>query len=197
MEKSEFKKKWENYWYHYKARTWVIVFVIALLGYTVFEVISTSKSDITLTYIGKFADYAGIESEIEESFKNDIEDIDKDGKIKAYVTEILATSEHFEGDMMFWQRIDVSLLNGESYIYLVDQTVYDYLKERNSLGKLVINGEEKDYIDVTENKYFKKYIFDDEKLFLCVRKEFSQTPSDKVILNENNSKKIIEIICKN
>ncbi len=197
MDKAEFKRKWENYWYHYKSRTWVIIIAIALLGYTVFEVVSTNKSDITLTYIGKYADYAGIEREIETSFKDYIEDVDGDGKIKAYVTEILATSEHFQGDMMFWQRIDVSLVNGESYIYLVDEAVYNYLKERNSLTKINVNGEEKDYIDVTENKYFKKYIYNNEKLFLCVRKNFSDKPAEKVILNENISKKIIEIICKN
>ena len=80
MTKKEFKLKWENYWYHYKWHTWVAIFVIVLIFYTVFEFTQTAKKDVTITYMGSYADYEGIALSIEENFHDVIEDVDKDGK---------------------------------------------------------------------------------------------------------------------
>jgi len=197
MTKEEFKKKWENYWYHYKSRTWVIIFVIAALCYTVFEFVSTKVDDIVITYIGKYANYAGIAEEIETNFGDVLEDVSGNKTIKVSAANILATSNAFEGDMVFWQRIDINFLNGQSYLYFVDEPIYKYLSGRNLLGKIKTAEGEVDFIDVTENEYFSKYVYNNEKLYLCVRGEFAETPDKKIVMLEENSKKVLKKILEN
>lgn len=194
MTKKEFKKKWENYWYHYKTRTWVIIFVIIALCYTVYEYAATDTNDMTITYIGKFVDYKAIAAQMEADYKNILEDADGNGIIEIGTADILASSEHFEGDMLFWQRIDINVLNGRSYIYLVDEPVYEYLVPRRLLGKIQTPEGMVDYIDVTENEYFSEYISGEDRLYLCVRGEFEEVPDKEIVTMDSNSKKVLEKI---
>lgn len=194
MNNNDFKKKWENYWYHYKARTWVIVFVVLALLYTVFEYTTTDRNDLNITYIGKYADYKGIAKELEKNYNALIEDVDKNGELTVGAYSLLVTSEHVEGDAAFWQRVDINFLNGESYLYFVDKSVYEHLKKRNSIGKIKTSEGNTLFLDVSDNEYFKPYIKNGEPLYLCVRNSSLSEKDGKVYKMEQNSRKILEKI---
>lgn len=197
MTKEEFKKKWENYWYHHKFGTWVAIFLVACVIYTVVEISTRTPKDMVITYMGTYADYIGIAEEIQKNFNDDIKDINSDGKKHIAVTEILTANNHFEGDMAFWQRADISFINGESYLYFVDEGIYHILKNRNCLGKIETKEGKVEFVDVTENELFNKYLYGDTKLYLCVRKNVGTNAKKEIKLMEENSRKVLEKILEN
>lgn len=197
MTKEEFKKKWENYWYHHKFGTWVAIFVAACIIYTAVEVATRTEKDMVITYMGTYADYVGIAEKIEKNFYDDIKDINKDGIKHVAVTEVLTANHHFEGDMAFWQKADINFLNAESYLYFVDEDIYSVLKNRNCLGKIETKEGKVQFIDVTENELFKDHIYQDTKLYLCVRKNVGTNADEKIKLMEENSRKVLEKILEN
>lgn len=198
MTKEEFREKWDNYWYHYKARTWICIFAIFLIVYTIFDFSTRQVSDFDITYIGDYMDYEGLATEITENYAELIGDINGDGKFKAEVNAVYTTEGlEPEKDMNFWQRIDVDLLNGESYIYLVDEDIFPKLQERGAVGVIKTKDGYTTHIDISENEKLKKFLPKDKKVFLCVREKLQGNTDEKIKATEEKSLLLIEKILEN
>lgn len=197
MTSKEFKKKWENYWYHHKFGTWVGIIIVFALIMTGVEISRNIKCDTTVTYLGMYADYAVLSDELEEHFSDVIEDVDKNGDINVNSRNITPTSQPLEGDLVFWQQIDLDFVGGDSYLYFVDETVYNQLKDRGLLGEIQTSDGPSYYIDITENECFKDLIYSDERLYLCVRKGFENEENESVLKTKEIGEKILEKILEN
>ena len=195
MTKEEFNEKWDNYWYHYKWHTLGTIFIVFCLVFTIFEYFGRKPSDFDITYIGDYMNYEGLAADITENYSELIGDINGDGVFKAEINAIY-TNENIAHDsnLEFWQRIDMDLINGESYIYLVDEHLLKSFMERGANGVIKTKDGYVPYIDVTENPYLKKYLPGDKKVFLCVRKYFEYDAGEKIKKVEEKSLEFLEKI---
>lgn len=195
MTKNEFNEKWENYWYHYKWHTLAGIFVAICLIFTISDFATRDKIDLDLTYIGDYMDYEGLSTALATEYDDVITDFNNDGKIKVEVNAIYPTGNIAqESDLNFWQRIDIDLINGESYIYLVDEHLLESFVERGANGVIKTKDGYLPYIDISENEFFKPYLSKDKKVYLCVRKYFSQQTDEKIKTVEEASLRLIEKI---
>ena len=140
-------------------------------------------------------DYEGLSEAISTEYKDLIGDKNNDGKIKVEVNAIY-TSENIshDSDLNFWQRIDIDLVNGESFIYLIDEHLLSSFVERGSNGVIKTKDGYLPYIDITENEFFKPYLPKDKKVYLCVRQYFAQNNDKKIKDVEEKSLLLIEKI---
>ena len=198
MTREERREKWENYWYHYKWHTILAIFVTVCALYTVFDYTTRQSSDFDLTYIGDYMNYEGLSEALVANYPDIITDANGDGKIKVEVNAIY-TSENiaYDSDLNFWQRIDIDLVNGESYIYLVDEHLLDAFIKRGANGVIKTADGYVNHIDVSENKFLKEFLPKDRKVFMCVRKYFADGADEKTNLLEERSLKLIEKILEN
>ena len=189
------REKWENYWYHYKWHTLIGLFVVFCLVYTVFEFSATKSTDFRMTYIGDYMDTEGLEIAIEKDLKDVVGDFNKDGKTMADVVPIFTGKNiDYTSDLEFWQRFDMDIVNGESYIYLVDEQLLETFLARGVNGVIKTKDGYASYIEITDNEFFKPYLAKDKRVYLCVRKHFDHDVSDKVKFIEEKSLELIEKI---
>ena len=197
MTKEEFKEKWENYWYHHKFGTWVGIIVFVFLAFTAFEYFTKKEPDMIITYLGTYGDSQKIAEEIENSFSNVIDDINNDGEKCVSADKIITNPQNFQGDLAFWQSVNINISTGESYLYFVDERIYEMLKVKEVTDLINTKDGAVEFVDVTESKYFKKCRGEDHKLYLVVRKDYGANITKKAKLMENNSKKVLEKILEN
>lgn len=189
-----FSKKWENIWYHYKWRILAGIFALFCVIYTVAEFSGRNKNDVSVTYLGTNVDEIKLEEKLSEYFSDIVEDINKDDK-KVFDAVSILYSSKLEGDMAFWQRVDLDLASGKSYFYLVDESVFNMLKERGSIIPFNIKEDERTYfVDVTESKYFEGCFNGNEKVFLTVSRAFSELKGKELLIVDNGRKIFEKII---
>lgn len=128
-----FKKKWENYWYHYKILTFAVVVAIAIVSWFVHDMVTTEKYDLNLMVLaaGPYGeDYASLQ----QTLTPYMEDYDEDGNTDIYIENIELDREKMDEQdpqivMAMTTKYTVALSSGENFMYLVDQQYYDFLKE--------------------------------------------------------------------
>lgn len=194
MKIGSFREKWENYWYHYKWQTWLGIFLVFLVVFTIGDIKSKNVSDFYITYIGDYMDYEGLSAKISENYSEIIGDENNDGKITGTVKNIYTNPKvPYDRDLDFWNRIDIDIVNGESYIYLIDDYILDAFLKRGVNGVIKTNDGYSSYIDISEHEFFKEYLPKDRKVYLLVRKQFEK-PDEKVKKAEDKSIIILEEI---
>ncbi|MBE7029327.1 MAG: hypothetical protein IKZ35_03430 [Clostridia bacterium] len=195
MTSNERREKWENYWYHYKWHTWLGIFAVFCVVFTIFEFTTHKKIDFNITYIGDYMNGEGLAKMLETEYSDVIGDINNDGLIRVEVNNIY-TRENVEakGDLQFWQRVDMDLVNAESYIYLVDEHILEQFISRGANGVIKTDKGYKPYIDVTENEILKPYLPKDKRVYLCVRKYFENNNDEMIKRVEEKSLELIEKI---
>lgn len=198
MTKENFNEKWENYWYHYKWHTIGLIFVLICLAYTVFDFATRQSSDFDLTYIGDYMNYEGLSEALCQRYPDIIGDVNGDGKIKAEVNAIYTNKNiAHDSDLNFWQRIDIDLVNGDSYIYLVDEHLSESFMKRGANGVIKTKDGFVPYVDVSENKFLKEFLPKDKKVYMFVRKYFQDGTDERTRSLEERSLKLIEKILEN
>ncbi len=74
----DFKKKWENYWYYNKGKTIIALFLLIIVGVTIFETVTSEKYDMKVyVYISEEVSDASI-----RAFENTLEDYYEQGEKK-------------------------------------------------------------------------------------------------------------------
>lgn len=195
MNKNEFNEKWENYWYHYKWHTLIGIFVLICAIVTVNDFATRRNTDFDLTYIGDYMEYEGLAAAIAKDYEDIIGDFNGDGEVKVEVNPIY-TSENIahDSDLNFWQRIEIDIVNGESYIYLVDEHLLKSFIAKGFNGVIKTKDGYLPYIDVSENEFLKPYLPKDKKVYMCVRKYFQQQTDEKTKNVEEKSLELMEKI---
>lgn len=195
MTKEAFNEKWENYWYHYKWHTLIGIFVAICLIFTVSDYASRNSIDFKMTYIGDYMDYEGLAAAIEENYRDVITDKNDDGKLKVAINNIYtAENVAHDSDLNMWQRVDIDIVNGQSYIYLVDEHILETFVGRGANGVIKTKEGYKPYIDVSENEFLKPYLPKDKKVYLLVRQKFQGKIDKDIEKTEAESNLLIEKI---
>lgn len=85
--KMPFKKKLENFWYHYKIQVIVAVVAVVFGGYMIYDVITKPEPDITIISVvdNGLVDRLG---SVEDYFEKYGEDINGDGKVYVQVVNV-------------------------------------------------------------------------------------------------------------
>ncbi len=157
-DKSKFLQWLDNYWYHYKIHTLIVLFIVFLLIVCTFQMCSTnSNADLTVLYSGRYLmtsdqqegvrgvlnavmpeDFDGADGKYteivtyhvmsEQQLKDMAAETDADGNPKYYVDRIYYTKEY--------QNYNNMLMTGEFSICLLDPWLYDSLAEAGRLKRL-------------------------------------------------------------
>jgi len=141
------KRKFDNFWYHYKFAVLIGVAVLAFVIFCVVQCASRVKGDVTIAYIGG----QSFDSEMYEDLQRALnemlgEDYNGDGKIHAeftqfiYMTEIQLENERAKGNPVDIQgiitaqtQIELEFAAGNIVIYFIDRDVYRQYARRGGL----------------------------------------------------------------
>ena len=201
-------KKWlENYWYHYKWTTIVVLFFVVVLGIGIYQMASKSDYDTQIVYAGPVLlmseeQIEGVNSAFEAILPED-RDGDGDKAIILHDFTILSDEqyaqklEEADGSLAFdpstrtnyIQNIMTLYSTGESSISLLDPYVYNIFFRQDAYVPLEeILGEKPEYAlddysvrlsDTPFGQYFDSLDVLPEDTVLCFRKASELSTSDK------------------
>lgn len=180
-----FKQKWDNYWYHYKLVTWLVVFVVFVAGWFVKDIFFGPKYDLVVNIASKYT-FSAINEEMGKDAAAYAEDYDGNGTRAVQVNEMQVnydgTGETNQTTMVGEQKILAILNAGEDLVFILDSQTYDQLIQSND-GETIFTDLSALYPDMSDvvqgDKVFiqqtelgKKWRMDtvDSELYLCVRK---------------------------
>lgn len=128
-----FKKKWENYWYHYRVLTFVLVIGTAIVAWFIHDMVTTEKYDLNLMIICA-GPYEEEYTSLQETLTPYMKDYDEDGNVDIYIENIQLNREQIDQQdpqivMAMTTKYTVSFTSGSNFIYLLDQQYYDFLIE--------------------------------------------------------------------
>jgi len=138
------KRKFDNFWYHYKIVMILGIIILAFLIFCVAQCALRVKSDADIAYIGTHEinseDFDDLQSALSEILG---EDFNGDGKIKVDFTQfVYMTSAQLDSARAGGQPIDVQslvtvqtqidlmLTEGNIILYFIDPAVYKELSQR-------------------------------------------------------------------
>ena len=132
-----FKEKWENYWYHYKFRTIVGIFVAVAAILLIKDIFFKPKYDIELTYVVRgysdIGDYSkNIKSDytkLEELILEYVEDYNGDGKktVNIELMEIPPEDQIKNRDLnyAYLTKFEFQLFLGEQSLYIISPEIIE------------------------------------------------------------------------
>jgi len=151
-------KKIQNFWYHHKLATIIVVLAIIFLIVATIQMTTKDNPDINILYAGPFwlssAEIRGIENAFIQTMS---EDYNGDGKNLVVIKDIILLSDkqiderienaRAEGiDDLYINRnenlklrnsLTTEIMGGESIICLLDPAWYDYVNAENGFMPLV------------------------------------------------------------
>lgn len=133
-----FAKKWENYWYHYKFTTIVVIIIIGLVSWFIHDLVTNTKYDLDiglLSYETYWNDY----TELAKNWTPYLDDNTGDGEVNISVMDVEynmdegqkdQSSISYEEIMADTTHMSVIFLKGSTYFVLImDQNYYDYFTD--------------------------------------------------------------------
>lgn len=183
-----FKEKWKNYWYHYKATTWVVVFIVILGAWFIKDVFFGTKYDLSVATASKYT-FSAVNQNLSTDLAKYVTDYNGDGKVNVLYDEMtLSLGENAENadaqmNTVNIQKLMAVMAAGDELIFIMDQDVYDMITESDgdTVNDIFVNLEEL-YPDQTDTIQGDKLILNktrlgkkmgisklDEDVFLCVR----------------------------
>lgn len=130
-----FKEKIQNFWYHYKWTTIVVTFFAIAIGFLTYQAVTTEKYDTTIMICSNtFFSDEDLNS-VAENFGEYIGDVDKNGKVSVGVVqssynEALQNDGYIGLDEAMKARIMAEIASGENCIFVVENSVLDYLSQK-------------------------------------------------------------------
>lgn len=120
-------KWWGNLWYYYKWYAIIGVILVAMLVVFLTQCVFGGEADYTLTYIGGTTEFGPIEGyQIEDKFKEIVDDIDGNGEVKVRSNIILLDGDSAGGDAgMMYQMADIEMAAGDTVTYLFSEKYVD------------------------------------------------------------------------
>lgn len=174
-----FLERVKHFWYYNKLKVIVITTLIAVVSYTIFQLVTAEKYDLEVAYYGE----RGFTEEQIESFKQylseNIEDINGDGKKNVQFTVVTYTQQQTvnEYGMAINQKFMIELSEGTAYAYIVSPDFYGALnsesweeiadsvlelKDSKAYGEIL--GETEDERWITKSVYEKEQGKEENKL---------------------------------
>ena len=134
----DWKRKFDNFWYHYKFVLLIGLAVLAFIIFCVAQCASRVKGDVNIAYIGAMEIDSETYNEIQSSLDEILgEDFNGDGRVHAeftqfvYMTLVQMENErakgrpvNIQGIMTAQTQIELEFAAGNLVIYLIDRDVY-------------------------------------------------------------------------
>jgi len=144
------KRKFDNYWYHYKVVTIIGILILAFLIFVIAQCSLRTKGDVNIGYIGSYEinsdEYANLQSALDSLLG---EDLNGDGKIHveftqfSYMTQVQVENARAQGIPVDLQslvtvqtQISLELSEGNIIIYFIDPAVYKEMSGGNTFMPL-------------------------------------------------------------
>lgn len=154
-------KKWENFWYHYKFTTIVIVIVVALVTWFVYDMVTNTRYDLSMGLV-TYNTYNNDYETLPQNWAKYLDDNTGDRKVNITLMAVEYDMEEAQKDqssisydeiMVDTTHMSVMFLQDSTYFVLIlDQNYYEYYTEKGiqfvDLSTLVENDA------VVGDKYF-------------------------------------------
>lgn len=129
-EKTTFKAKWDNYWYYYKVHTWIGIFILIVMIFSITQCVQTVKPDVSIDVVSTGA-LTESYFDPDEYFSDTITDINGDGKKHIILTSLYISADaKSEQDIAMQQKMMIELAAGDVTLFLFDKDNLDrYLKQ--------------------------------------------------------------------
>ena len=120
-----FKKKIENFWYHYKIPALLGLFFLGSALFLGIDVVKTKNPDMVVTYVSeKYGDESQFRR-IEPEFYDILGDINGDGKTKVnYRLILMREKSFFNGGMDIEQSYNYSFLDKNVRLYFLEDAYF-------------------------------------------------------------------------
>lgn len=117
-----FKKKWENYWYHYTPQTIVAALVAILLITFVKDVFTNTTYDLTMGFISKQQFAYDLFELDKQQIAGPLDDVDGDNE-KNITIDIMSVSPTIKNvdDMNMQEKIMLSFAVGDTRLYILEE----------------------------------------------------------------------------
>ncbi|MGI5895115.1 MAG: hypothetical protein ACOX6P_11080 [Candidatus Merdivicinus sp.] len=141
-----FRDKWKNYWYHYKAATWITVCVVIAAGWMIKDIFFGPEYDLTVTTATKYT-FSALNNDLQEDMGRYVQqDYNGDGEQNVSYSEI---SVDFREDSTVdpqmnainMQKFMAVFASGSDLLFIMDQEAYDTIIQNSGDG-LFVNLEE-------------------------------------------------------
>lgn len=135
----EFKLKWENYWYYHKIHTFVAIFILLALIYTVTQCTAkVEKPDATIVIATQsfpmIIDQA-TDISIEKDIAQYITDFNKDGKKNVNLSTYDFSSNNSILSAV-QDKFSQEFFSANSFIFIVDDAVYKAYSQQDTFSKI-------------------------------------------------------------
>lgn len=129
------QKKIENFWYYHSIHVAILVFLLLIVGYFVFQKMSVKKYDYAVAYVASKQLSYEDEATIKKTFENYADDYNGDGKTNIQVISyVFSGDEDVQKDGASSIRLMGDLELGKFSSCIYDQSQKDFL-EKNQLVK--------------------------------------------------------------
>lgn len=114
------KQKLANFWYHYKIPVIFAVFLIAVVGFIVYDEVTRVRPDMTIMMIANNG-LAYREQEMEEFFEKYVDDLNGDGKVNVLVMEVpLDSASNTQMQLGNRNKVVAQMQTGENIMVITD-----------------------------------------------------------------------------
>lgn len=114
------KQKLANFWYHYKIPVIFAVFLIAVVGFIVYDEVTRVRPDMTIMMIANNG-LAYREQEMEEFFEKYVDDLNGDGKVNVLVMEVpLDSASNTQMQLGNQNKVVAQMQTGENIMVITD-----------------------------------------------------------------------------
>lgn len=144
--------KWiSNFWYHYKFRTILCLFLAVVVGVSIFEIATREKYDLTVyLYLSQ-----GVSDDVERSLEETVEQIYKENGEEKNVQVINFSydpySNNGESKMSYASALTGEIQMKKNFLFITDSYRFEELNENDSFINL-FNKEE--FFNKYDNKAF-------------------------------------------
>ena len=144
--------KWlSNFWYHYKFRTILCLFLAVVVGVSIFEIATREKYDLTVyLYLSQ-----GISDDVERSLEETIEQIYKENGEEKNVQVINFSydpySNNGDSKMSYASALTGEIQMKKNFLFITDSYRFEELNENDSFINLF---NKEDFFNKYDNKAF-------------------------------------------
>lgn len=194
-----FKKKLENFWYHYKIAVMLGAFFLASFTVLAVDYLKKKEPDMILSYVSQtYANEAQFKR-VEDKLKDIIGDVNGDDrKTLVYSLMVIREKSISNYDIDKQQQFNYSFLNNNSRLYIIEDTFFmqkqDFfeplegiLPEESLKGGLKNKEGQICAIPLAGNTVAAEMSFDRPELYIAV-KRIIESEKDRAFVNEQHEK---------
>ncbi len=143
--KMSFKKKLENFWYHYKIQTIVAVTVTILFGYMIYDLVTKIEPDVTVVAVVDNGLSHRVDG-LEAYFEHYCEDLNGDGEVYVQVVLVPMDANSTNTDAQNYATKLYSTLSNAETVMVIADTASEFSVEQVLFQDLTERYESNEYV---------------------------------------------------